>query len=42
VLLHSPVAIVLYAIAATALLLPAYLRFRGKGQALARMAADED
>src|SRR6188508_561024 len=41
-LLHSPTAIILYLIAATAVLLPVFLRLRGKGQMLAQMAADED
>ena len=34
VLVHSPVAIILYLIAATAVLLPIFLRLRGKGQVL--------
>ena len=42
VLLHSPVAICLYLIAAIAVLLPVYLRLRGRGQVLSQMAADED
>ncbi len=42
VLLHSPVAIVLYIIAAIAVLLPIFLRLRGKGKVLSQMAADED
>jgi putative tricarboxylic transport membrane protein len=42
VLLHSPVAVILYLIAAVAVLLPVYLRLRGKGQVLSQMAADED
>ncbi len=42
VLVHSPTAIILYLIAAVAVLLPIYLRLRGKGQVLAQMAADED
>ena len=42
VLVHSPVAIVLYLIAATALLLPIFLRLRGKGQVLAQLGGDED
>ena len=41
-LVHSPVAIVLYLIAAVAILLPVYLRLRGRGQVLSQMAADED
>jgi putative tricarboxylic transport membrane protein len=42
VLLHSPVAVILYLIAATALLLPAFLRLRGKGKVLSQLAAEED
>jgi putative tricarboxylic transport membrane protein len=42
VLVHSPVAIILYTIAAIALLLPVVLRLRGKGDVLSQMAADED
>ena len=42
VLIHSPVAIILYVIAATALLLPILMRLRGKGQVLNALAADED
>ena len=42
VLLHSPVAIILDVIALTAVLLPVYLRMRGKGKMLSSMAADED
>ena len=42
VLLHSPVAIVLYLIAATALLLPIVMRMRGRGKLLSAMASDED
>ena len=41
-LLHSPVAVILYLIAAIAVLLPVYLRLRGKGQVLSQLAADED
>ena len=41
-LLHSPVAIILYLIAAVAVLLPIFLRLRGKGQVLTQLAADED
>jgi putative tricarboxylic transport membrane protein len=33
---------VLYIIAAAALLIPLYLRLRGKGAVLQQMAADED
>jgi putative tricarboxylic transport membrane protein len=42
VLLQSPVAIILYLIAAVAVLLPVYLRLRGKGQVLNQLAAEED
>jgi putative tricarboxylic transport membrane protein len=42
VLVHSPVAVVLYLIAATALILPIILRVRGKGGVLTQMQADED
>lgn len=42
VLVHTPIAIVLYIIAAAALLIPLYLRVRGKGAVLRQMAADED
>jgi putative tricarboxylic transport membrane protein len=42
VLVHSPVAIVLYLIAAVAVLLPIWLRLRGRVKVLSQMAADED
>ena len=42
VLLHSPVAVILYAIALVAILLPVYLRMRGRGAVLNQLAADED
>jgi len=42
VLVHSPYAIILYSIAAIALLLPIVLRLRGKGQVLNQLAANED
>ena len=42
VLVHSPVAVILYLIAATALILPIILRVRGKGGVLTQMQADED
>ena len=42
ILVHSPVAVVLYLIALTAVLLPVILRLRGKGQVLSQLAADED
>jgi putative tricarboxylic transport membrane protein len=41
-LVSSPVAIVLYAVALVALLLPLILRLRGKGKVLAQLASDED
>ena len=41
-LLHSPVAVILYLIAAVAVLLPIFLRLRGKGQVLTQLAAEED
>ena len=40
--LESGIAIVLFAIAATALILPIVLRARGKGKVLEQLAADED
>ena len=42
VLVHSPVAVILYLIAAIAVLLPVYLRLRGKGQVLEALHAEED
>ncbi len=42
VLVQSPTAIVLYVIAAIAVLLPLYLRLRGKDKVLSALAADED
>ena len=42
VLFQTPVALVLYAIAAVAVLLPLWLRLRGKGRVLEQLAADED
>jgi len=42
VLVSSPLALVLYAIALTALLLPVVMRLRGKGKVLEQLAADED
>jgi putative tricarboxylic transport membrane protein len=41
-LVSSPIAAVLLALAAIALILPLILRARGKGQVLAQMAKDED
>jgi putative tricarboxylic transport membrane protein len=42
VLVSTPVALVLYALALAALLLPLWLRLRGRGAALSRLASDED
>jgi putative tricarboxylic transport membrane protein len=42
VLVQSPLAIAIYLIAAAAVLVPAYLRFRGRGAVLQQLAADED
>jgi putative tricarboxylic transport membrane protein len=42
VLVHSPLSVALYAIAAIAVLLPLYLRLRGRGAVLGQLAADED
>jgi putative tricarboxylic transport membrane protein len=42
ILFQTPVALVLYAIAAVAVLLPLWLRLRGKGRVLEQLAADED
>ena len=42
VLLGSPIAIVLMLLAATAVLLPLYLRARGRGKVLAQLGASED
>ena len=42
VLVHSPIAIVLLLLAATAVLLPLYLRARGRGKVLAQLGANED
>ncbi|MBA3325281.1 MAG: tripartite tricarboxylate transporter permease [Rhodobacteraceae bacterium] len=42
VLVASPAAIVLYVIAATALLLPVILRLRGRGGVLRQLSSDED
>lgn len=41
-LFHSWIAVVLWLLALTALLLPVYLRYRGKGRVLAEMAGDSD
>ena len=42
VLVQSPVAVILYLIAAIAVLLPVFLRLRGRGQVLSQLAAEED
>ncbi|QOF73513.1 tripartite tricarboxylate transporter permease [Aminobacter sp. NyZ550] len=42
ILVHSPIAIVLLLLAATAVLLPLYLRARGRGKVLAQLGANED
>ena len=42
VLLSSPLSLVLYAVAAIALLLPLYMRMRGQGGVLRQLAAEED
>ena len=42
VMVQSPLSIVLYVIAATAVLLPLLMRLRGRGQVLTQLAADED
>ncbi|PZO77206.1 MAG: tripartite tricarboxylate transporter TctA, partial [Mesorhizobium amorphae] len=41
-LFHSWIAVVLWLLAATALLLPLYLRARGRGRVLAQLGGDED
>lgn len=42
ILLGSPIAVVLLLLAATAVLLPLYLRARGRGKVLAQLGANED
>jgi putative tricarboxylic transport membrane protein len=42
ILVSTPVAVVLYALALTALLLPLILRLRGKGEVLQQLYSDED
>jgi putative tricarboxylic transport membrane protein len=42
VLVQTPVAIILYALALVAVLLPLILRLRGRGAVLKSLAADED
>ena len=41
-LFHSPIAIILWLLALTAVLLPLYLRMRGRGKILSQVAGDED
>jgi len=41
-LFHSWIAVVLWALAAGAVLLPIYLRYRGQGKVLAAMSGDDD
>ena len=41
-LFQTPVALVLYAIALVALLLPVILRLRGRGEVLKQLSSDED
>lgn len=41
-LVHSPIAITLYLVAAAAVLVPLYFRLRGQGAMLASMQSDED
>ncbi|WP_332701093.1 tripartite tricarboxylate transporter permease [Devosia sp.] len=41
-LFHSPIAIVLYILAAAAILIPLYFRLRGKGEVFSQLASDED
>ena len=42
VLVHSPIAVVLLLLAATAVILPIVMRARGRGKVLAQLAADDD
>lgn len=42
VFVSSPISIILLGVAAIALILPAYLRWRGRGKVLSQMAASED
>src|SRR6218665_3767991 len=42
ILVHSPIAITLYVVAAAAVLVPLYFRLRGKGEVLGQLASDED
>lgn len=42
VLFHSPISLVLYAVAIIAVVLPVIMRMRGKGAVLGQLASDED
>lgn len=42
VLFHSPISLVLYAVAVIAVVLPIIMRMRGKGAVLGQLASDED
>ena len=42
ILVHSPIAITLYVVAAAAVLVPLWFRLRGKGEVLGQLASDED
>ena len=42
VLFHSPISLVLYAVAIIAVVLPMIMRWRGKGAVLGQLASDED
>jgi len=42
ILLHSPIAITLYVLAAAAVLVPLWFRLRGRGKVLGQLASDED
>ena len=41
-LVHSPIAVVLLLLAATAVILPMVMRARGRGKVLAQLASDDD
>jgi len=42
ILVHSPIAITLYVLAAAAVLFPLWMRLRGRGEVLGQLASDED
>jgi putative tricarboxylic transport membrane protein len=42
ILVHSPIAITMYAIATVAVVLPLIMRLRGRGAVLSSLAANED